>query len=293
MVNDLADRFPFVPLLAWRPHLLGLLGAGSLVAARPGRRFPGVILALVAAAGLTGAVARTRGAVWDRHAGDLTVMVANVWKQRADPHAVAGLVRRHRPHLVCLPEADSGYRDALEPLLPGYRAWASRPPGLPRTSGLTLLVADTAGDVHVDLGEDMVSGPIAVTGGILGERTFHAVHTTSPTRPGEVREWRDDLAAIGRWTRGPVAPIVAGDLNSTLDHAAFRRAMGRCRSAADLAGRGLIGTFPAVIRGVPVPRRAGILIDHVLVPSTSEITHYEVVDVPGSDHRGVVVAFRP
>jgi endonuclease/exonuclease/phosphatase (EEP) superfamily protein YafD len=91
------------------------------------------------------------------------------------------------------------------------------------------------------------------------------------------------MAAIARWTAALPGPIVAGDFNATLDHGPFRAALTGVKDAAEGTGQGLTGTFHARL-----PRWAGIRIDHVLIPREAATTRYEIVDLPGSDHRAVL-----
>ena len=82
------------------------------------------------------------------------------------------------------------------------------------------------------------------------------------------------------------APIVAGDLNATLDNRPLRNALGGCVSAAKGIG-GLVGTYPSSL-----PRWFGIQIDHVLVPVGTASDDVAVHDLLGTDHRAVVARLR-
>lgn len=283
----LDQRFPFVDAVAWRPHA----AVATLVAAAALRGRP--VSAGLVAVGLAGLASSSGRVVRRRAAGGtagITVLTLNVWHGRADTGALAALVARERPDFVVLPEAGADFRDKLLPLVDslGYRGWISTGPAVTDVHGVTLLVSTRAGDVTVRPGRAMRLRHLDATGGILGPRTLHAVHTTAPLRPGWVPDWRRDLRILGEWCRAEIAPIVAGDLNATLDHSALRAALGGCRSAAAGTGRGLVGTYPAQL-----PRWAGIQIDHVLVPEGTSTTRFDVVDVPGTDHRGVLVTVCP
>lgn len=279
----LDGRYPGVLHAAFRPHTALAALVGALLAAR---RRPGLAVALGGIAMAGAAPLRDRVTARPAGSGGVAVLSANVWRSTADVAALGSIVAHERPDFVVLPEADGAYLEALTPHVPGYRGWASVRAATRHTSGVTLLVADAAGEVKVTIEDTMRSRPIHVTGGVLGERTLHATHTTSPTTVSRATDWRADLEVIGRWCRGPVAPIVAGDLNATFDHAAMRAAAGQCRSAAAAVGAGLVGTFPAQL-----PRWAGIQIDHVLVPPDAQVSRCVVLDVPGSDHRAVLATF--
>jgi endonuclease/exonuclease/phosphatase (EEP) superfamily protein YafD len=280
-----------VVVQAWRPHLAASALAGAALLASRRRSRP--LAAGLAAAGLVaaGPVVRraVRGPVAVPGAGDVTVLAANARHGRADTGVLAALVADERPDFVVLPEAGGDFRDKLMPLLDGlgYRSWVASGGGPRDGDDVTLLVAERAGDVRVRSAGGMRVLHLEVTGGILGARTLYAVHPTAPMSRNSTAWWRDELALIGRWCAGPVAPLVAGDFNATLDHPALRAALGRCRSAAAGTGRGLVGTFPA-----GVPRWLGIQIDHVLVPADAVTTRFEVLDLTGSDHRAVLARVR-
>ncbi|MFC5233777.1 endonuclease/exonuclease/phosphatase family protein, partial [Pseudonocardia zijingensis] len=220
---------------------------------------------------------------------DVTVLSANVRHGRADTGALAALVAAERPDFVVLPEAGADFRDKLMPLLAGlgYRAWVASGGGRRDGDDVVLLVGERAGDVQVRSARGMRVPRLEAIGGVLGARTLHAVHPTAPMSRPSTAWWEDELALVRSWCTGPVAPLVAGDFNATLDHPQLRAALGSCRSAADGTGRGLVGTFPA-----GTPRWLGIQIDHVLVPADAVTTRFEVLDVVGSDHRAVLARVR-
>ena len=92
-----------------------------------------------------------------------------------------------------------------------------------------------------------------------------------------------DVEALSRWCTGDRPTVVAGDLNATLDHAELRDAIDGCTDAASDVGEGLTGTWPSA-----APRLLGVQIDHVLTSGGPAAREVEIVDVEGSDHRGVL-----
>jgi endonuclease/exonuclease/phosphatase (EEP) superfamily protein YafD len=275
----------------WRPHLAASALAGAMLLAprRRARPFAAALAGtgLVAGAPVLGRA--LRGPVQRPGAEDVTILTANVLHGRADTGALAALVARERPDFVVLPEAGRDFRDKLVPLLAGlgFRSFVASGGRAADGYDVTLLVADRAGEVAVRPATGMRLPHLEVTGGILGARTLHAVHTTAPMSRRSTARWHDELALIGRWCTGPVAPLVVGDLNATLDHPPLHAALGRCRSAAAGTGSGLVGTFPG-----GMPRGLGIQIDHVLVPAAAATTRFDVLDLAGSDHRAVVARVR-
>ena len=298
-------RFPLVALAALRPHVTATaLAAAAALAAHPRTRplAAGIGSAALASAAALGARARRDRRHGDSAAGeppsrrshaaepattviDLTVLAANVLVGRADTGALATVLERERPDLVSLPEAGPDYRDKLLPLVAelGYQAWASTAPGTSDGEGVVLLAAARMGALTVTSGREMRHRYLRATGGALGRRSFFAVHPEAPMGPVRTARWESDIAHIAHWCAESPGPIVAGDFNATADNAAFRAVLRHCRSAADGTGKGLVGTFPA-----GVPSWCGIQIDHVLVPEEARTTRFEVLPIPGSDHRAVL-----
>ncbi len=277
MRTSITDRLPAVPVLAWRPHL----AVGLAVVATP------LAVPAPVAAAVLGVTALVLGLTALRHRrprprpapapDDLVVLVLNVWHGRADAAALAELIGREAPDLVVLPEAGPDYCGKVEPLVAalGYRGACSVRHGVPDGWGVTVLAGPRAADVVLEAGRAMRLPHVRATGGLLGGRALYAVHTTAPARLGAGHEWRHDLRSAAAWTAA--GAIVAGDVNATLDHRLLR-AVGRS------AGPSGIGTWPTRL-----PRWAGIRIDHVLLPEGVESSGASVHDVPGSDHRAVLV----
>lgn len=277
MRTSIVDRFPAVLVLAWRPHLTVLLlaAAASITGAAWVRGGVGIVALAV---GLPAVLHRRPAPRHAPSADDVTVLVLNVWHGRADTAALAALVERERPDLVVLPEAGHGYRGRILDRLAGYRGVASTPPGRRDGWGVTVLAGPRAEDVELEPEHVMRLPHVRVTGGLLGDREFYAVHATAPARLGVVHDWRRDLRTAAGWTAA--GAIVAGDVNATVDHRLLR-AVGRS------AGPVGTGTWPARL-----PRWAGIRIDHVLLPVGVESTAASVHDVAGSDHRAVLARLR-
>ncbi len=117
------------------------------------------------------------------------------------------------------------------------------------------------------------------------------VHLSTPKHPWSaagVARWRADLAALSMLpipTRPADLPlIVAGDFNSTVDHAEFRRVLGYgLVDAAVQAGNGLVPTW-----GLPPGGRFALLaIDHVLADDRCAVLGTSVHPVRGTDHRAL------
>ena len=224
----------------------------------------------------------------------LTVLSFNAFEGHADVAVLADAVRRERPDLVVLPEAGERFRGRLAALLPEYRSWTNVPPRAADVRGITVLAAPRAGDVTARTISDPPGSPTdtrypwaEVTGGILGPVRLGAVHVVSIV-PDWIRYWPGELALLQRWCSPAAGPtLVVGDLNATPDHSAFRAGTRGCADAASERGEGLAGTWPAAW-----PPAVAAPIDHVLTANGPRPLDVALVDVPGSDHRGLVVRLR-
>nr|WP_246326111.1 endonuclease/exonuclease/phosphatase family protein [Actinomycetospora corticicola] len=227
----------------------------------------------------------------------MCVLSANVWIGRADPEALAAVIRRERPDVVALLEAGDRFRHRLATRIDdlGYRGWSAAPgraeveaTGAGDHPCTTVLAAPGLGDVSVrTLTRDTSSGWIELTDGALGEVRVLAVHPTV-LLPRRTHEWRRDLARLAALVADDPRPtVVVGDLNATLEHHALQPVLRHARSAAAETGRDRVGTWPA-----GRPRRLGVAIDHVLVSAAVGVEAVEVLDVPGSDHRALLARLR-
>ncbi|MFF4113775.1 endonuclease/exonuclease/phosphatase family protein [Streptomyces sp. NPDC001714] len=109
-----------------------------------------------------------------------------------------------------------------------------------------------------------------------------------PPLPGQVALWRRELGRLRDFaaadTRTPT--ILAGDFNSSQDHAAFRRilAAGDLKDSARLSGAARTASWPA-----PTAAVFGAQIDHVLVSRDFTATGARFLRLADTDHRALVV----
>ncbi|MFR9804912.1 endonuclease/exonuclease/phosphatase family protein [Pseudonocardia sp. RS010] len=290
------DRWsPFTQLIAFRPVLVAalavvvvVLGLVTLVMRRAWP-FPVAMLAVLA---LGAAMLAPRLVADPLPTGGerLTVLSFNVYTGDADVDALAETIRRERPDVVALPEAGERYRERLQPLVEdlGYVSRASVGERSQDVNGVVALVSPRFGDVDFRVGKISEDSPfpyVEVSGGEMGDLTFVAFHSVAPTA-GSVAQWRIDLAGAGEWCRTGEPTVVAGDFNATLDHSVLRDAMADCGDAASQRGSALVATWPT-----SMPRWLGSEIDHVF-SSSGTAESFEVLDLPGSDHRAVLTTLR-
>ncbi len=115
-----------------------------------------------------------------------------------------------------------------------------------------------------------------------------AAHPTPPVRfPVLWHEELADLTAVGvrRGTTRDVPVVLAGDLNSSQDHPAFRRLTAVLTDAHAALGRGWVRTWP---QGGAVP--PFVQLDHVLVDGLP-VVDAGTVRLPRTDHAAVWARF--
>jgi endonuclease/exonuclease/phosphatase (EEP) superfamily protein YafD len=216
---------------------------------------------------------------------DLVVMTLNVDRGSADVAALSRLLHLRRPDVVVLPEAGEPFRARLAPAIAdlGYRSWSSTPAARADAEGSTILAGPSLGTVRADVVADVSFPWLQLSGGALGRTRLVGVHLASPV-PTLIGAWPAELASLQRWC-GPAAgpAAVVGDLNATADLAAYRTGTAGCTDAGDAAGKGLLATWPTA-----TPRWLGAQLDHVLVGGGVGVDGFDVVQVPGTDHRGVL-----
>jgi endonuclease/exonuclease/phosphatase (EEP) superfamily protein YafD len=271
--------------IAFTPYV----AAGTVVVALVAlvRRYWLASVVALVAAGTLGYAVVPRALADDTPTDDgphLRVMSSNMLEGGADPAAIVALIRDRRVDLLTLQEFTPAAERALDhagiaALLP-YRVayptpavWGSgvysryplRDDGLRRFSS------------------EFTQARATVT--VPGARPV-AVESAHPCAPASVELaplWKADMADEPAATPDGTPRILAGDLNSTLDHAGLRELIATgYRDAGDVTGRGLYGTWPYA--GPTLPK---VTLDHVLADRRIGIAAYTVLPVPRSDHRAV------
>jgi endonuclease/exonuclease/phosphatase (EEP) superfamily protein YafD len=115
--------------------------------------------------------------------------------------------------------------------------------------------------------------------------TLFVVHPPNPL--DHLRYWHDELERLAALRHAASPPaIVVGDFNATYWHPPFRRLLAAgWRDAHHLAGRGFSSSWPDDKAWLPPFLR----LDHALVDDSLVVTAVSDVDLPGSDHRGLIV----
>lgn len=242
---------------------------------------------------LTVALLSTQASLFLRNAqpgidgATLRVLTANIYLGEADPHQLTELATE-RADIVAVQELTADavanlHAAGLDQVFP-YHVLAPRP-GASGT-GLWSRLPITGSTSLPGHDHSIVVAHIRVPH-VAGDQTVFAAHLPGPY-PAPVDQWNRELGALPHELReaaGSGCVVVAGDFNSTLDMRAFRRLLdGGYRDAADQTGAGITATYPADHAYVPPL----VAIDHVLTQRCTA-TSVDVVELPGSDHRGLVV----
>lgn len=289
-----AQLIPFRGLLALSFGALAVVVAFIAVLRRRWGVAAGLAIALAAASIGNGAVLLARGGGAAPADGELVVVAWNTYGGGASVESVARLLRETRADVASLPETDAVAAEEVVGILArdGIRMTAVTLDAAPGDDPVptSLLVADSLGPYVQDVSAGSTPGvPSGVFRPVRGEGpTLVAAHPLPPL-PLIMSEWTEGMDWVARVCAGADV-ILAGDLNSTLDHlSGLGRgggSVGECRDAAAEAGAAAVGTWP-----VRLPTALAAPIDHVFVGSAWEVRSFEVrtdFDDAGSDHRPVV-----
>jgi endonuclease/exonuclease/phosphatase family metal-dependent hydrolase len=294
-----ADRFPpleraAVPLLSLTPQVAAGAGLAALALRRPGPAATAALAGTALAATLAPRVIPSRrppagGPV-------LRVLTINMHYGKAAGPGIVGLARRLQVDVLFLQELgddgttrlkDAGLSELLPHMMDDGRTYRYRGSAIysryPLREGLAIRPS-------------FASQPTArldLPGGQAVQLVCVHPHPPFPPWVAEaVPRWRAELETLP--SPGPEPgdlPIVlAGDYNSTLDHAEFRRLLRRGYvDAASQAGRGLAPTWgPEPTGGRP----ALLAFDHVVVDPRCAVLATSAHLLPGSDHRGLYAALQ-
>jgi endonuclease/exonuclease/phosphatase (EEP) superfamily protein YafD len=271
------------------------------------RRFAGgVALLLLLFAGIQLAVLSTRGAgnlAFETKApGDLTVLSWNTLGDAPPVQTTVDLVVAQDADIVVLPETSEEYATEVADLLGAAGVPMQLIPlsydQISKARSTMVLISDDLGEYARDEsrgGTETLPSVVAVPVDGTGP-TIVGAHPVAPV-PGEMAGWRQGLDWLAQRCAGENV-ILAGDLNSTLDHytgldadSGTSAGLGGCRDAARITGNAAVGTWP-----VTLPTLLGAPIDHVMATPNWEFVGFRVIadqDGAGSDHRPVVAQLRP
>ncbi|MEV6179594.1 endonuclease/exonuclease/phosphatase family protein [Streptomyces sp. NPDC052015] len=279
------DAFTPVPqLLAFLPWLLVPAGLGVLLSLLA-RWWTGLVWGVVLLALLAWFVepyGRT-GEPEGPPVARLRVLTSNVEFGWATDALIAA-ARREEPDVVFVQECEYGCQAAVTRELGGTHPHRRAVEG-DTSVGSIILSRFPLTPAPVVPGRMGMPGAVADVDG-------HAVRLQlahpKPPLPRQVTLWKRELGRLKDFAArhrddGPL--ILAGDFNASQDHAAFRRILDTgLYDAARLAGRHREPSWPT--RTTPA---LGTQIDHVLVSEEFSANRARFLDLPGTDHRSLLV----
>lgn len=275
-------------LMTVTPIGAGLAALTALLSLLRRNRWAALAAALVCVAMVAVVVPRTAGAEQPAAKGaPLRVLSINLFGH-ADAKAVVDLVRKYDIEVFSALELtydEAGRLDAagLRRLLP-YRVLQAEADA--HGSGIYAKYPVTElPDLFTPLGPNMPAATFTLPGG--GKVEYVAIHPNPPLGRME-QEWNANLRALPSPSPSAVR-VLAGDFNASLDHRAFRDLLDRGYvDAADQVGKGLTPTWPNNRPVIPPI----ISIDHVVADRRVAVNRVEILEVPGTDHRGVFAELR-
>lgn len=226
-------------------------------------------------------------------AADLTVFTWNTLGDAPGARLIAEFALQHGAHVLALPETSRATADEIARLM----AEGGRPMQVfvvrfsdYFTQSTALLVDWSLGEYALD--ESVGSTPdlpSVVARSVNGDGpTLVSAHPMPPT-PTRMTHWRAGLAWLADRCREQNV-IVAGDLNSTLEHfhglSEPMADLGWCVDGALVKGSAGLGTWPSTY-----PAFLGSPIDHILATEEWEFVEFRVLtelDGNGSDHRALL-----
>ncbi|MFB4277517.1 MULTISPECIES: endonuclease/exonuclease/phosphatase family protein [unclassified Nonomuraea] len=274
-------------LMTVTPYGAGLAALTALLSLLRRNRPVALVAAIVCVVMVAVVVPRTISAEQPAAQGaPLRVLAVNLFG-RGDAQTVVDLVRKYDVDVFSaleLTHAEAERLDAagLGRLLP-YRVL--EPEFGATGSGIYARHPATKLDgLFTPIGHNMPAATLTLPGG--GKVEFVAVHPNPPLGRME-QEWNAALRAFPPASSSAVR-VLAGDFNASLDHRAFRDLLARGYvDAAEQVGKGLTPTWPNFRPIPPI-----ISIDHVVADRRVAVRRVEILDVPGTDHRGVFAELR-
>ncbi|MFC4112794.1 endonuclease/exonuclease/phosphatase family protein [Nonomuraea zeae] len=219
----------------------------------------------------------------------LRVLAVNLLHSSVLPEDLVDVVRRERPDVLHLLEFTFLMRERVEELglsrlmpyevaVPGsdsegaaiYSRYPLRPAG-------TQIAAPPFAESPRHL-------PAVLTAPGGREVDLVAVHACAPSEGWRTACWASSIRALP--PAGGRLRVLAGDFNSTLDHAVLRELIATgYRDAADVTGKGLSMTWPYYQQPRLFPK---VAIDHVLLDKRIAVRDFQTLRMPRTDHRATL-----
>ena len=211
---------------------------------------------------------------------ELTVASGNLLASNDTPVEAFRSLAGHDPDVIVVQEASAWTEIVQSGVADDYPHRFTDPAtlGIVVASRLPILDAgliDTPGRMSPLVVLDTETGPIVIVG----------VHLLTPLSSARIGTWQNQSRVLAELVPDlPHPVVVVGDFNATGQHEVMDRLLSAGLRDAHLErGQGLGATWPVRDLVPPVLR-----IDHALVSPHFDVATFDVVTVPGSDHRGLV-----
>lgn len=231
---------------------------------------------------------------------ELVVFAWNTLGDEPGAPLIARIAAEHGAQIVALAEtsAEAGAAVQVELAAAGHpmQLFVRQTDQISKARSTVLLISTNLGEYRVDDEHgttptlpSVVAVPVDGSG-----PTIVATHPVAPV-PGEMSNWRAGLTWLADRCADPDSNvIVAGDINSTIDHWASHGSdvgLASCADVARAVGAAAVGTWPTAL-----PPLLGSPIDHVLATAAWQPVDFRVLeahDNAGSDHRPIVATLHP
>lgn len=213
----------------------------------------------------------------------IRVMSVNVFVNNTDASKFVAEVRRQRPDVIAIVEANGAVMRAIRTELKGDYPYMHHPAWVPSTAVLISRLPVKVGDSPLTPGKVGARTPMIVN--IDGvDVSIYGVHFVSPGGVFLTTRNRYQIRQLVRVIEAETRPtIVCGDFNvtfTTANYGLMRQA--GMRSSFELAGRGLGATWRPIWSAFrPVVQ---MQIDHILLSPQLTATNHFVGNDIGSDH---------
>lgn len=215
----------------------------------------------------------------------LRLLMTNVRTENASYDSVLNLLRKKTPDIVVILEVNSEWEERIKNGLEGYpySEFYPRPDnfGIALLSRFEFSINESPLKPHYFVPH--IDASMRVGESSLRLLGIHAIP------PVDLIQFRDrnilirDTANLARDVEG--ALIVAGDFNASMWSSIYEEFLTRSELLDPREGRGVFPTWPAHLGIALIP------IDHIFHTADLKPLKFESLNVPGSDHRGLLIDF--